>query len=212
VQLVYYQTESDGSNTQTPNFAMDTTDINSNVSPIEEQCTAQIFCDPPDQFVLGNPRLHSGSPLWLSHSLDWAPAILFDAVYAGAVLHNFGTKEIRDMITKSWKDTFYPGGIKTTTGADHKVTTDKQAATMCTKRMLNQGQESQEHYEVHYIPDVFDMLLALPYVLVPPAALQAAKEKTDLAEQRCIRDKVDAWNTKITCPIMSLPSPLLSLY
>ena len=88
---------------------MDTTDIDPTASPTEERCTAQIFWDLPDQLALGDSRLHSGSPLRLSHSPDWPPAILFDAVYAGVVLHNFGTQELNDMmVTKKWKNTFYP--------------------------------------------------------------------------------------------------------
>ena len=181
---------------------MDTTDLDPSASPAEERCTAQTFELPPDKYALGDPRLQSGSPLRLSHTSDWPPAILFDGVYAGAVLHNFGTKELKDTVTKRWRDTFYPGGIITATDAAHEVIIGEQ--TTATTRTPDQAQERQEHDEAHPGPDVFDMLLTLPYVLVPPATLRAAKEKAETAEQRHVRDEVDVGTGKslVPCPLL----------
>ena len=47
-------------------------------------------------------------------------------------------------------------------------------------------------------PDIFDMILALPYVLVSLAILIAAKDNTEVVEQRRARDKVDAWCSQVT--------------
>ena len=41
---------------------------------------------------------------------QWPPDALFDAVYASAVLENFGQKEDKEDITAVWKARFYPGG------------------------------------------------------------------------------------------------------
>ncbi len=41
---------------------------------------------------------------------EWPPPILLDAVYAGAVLHNFGTQTLKDEIAAAWKDTLDSGG------------------------------------------------------------------------------------------------------
>jgi len=169
---------------------MDTTDIGPIAPPQEERCTAHTFQLHPDPYVLGDKTLHSGSPLRMSHSPDWPPAILFDAVYASAVLHNFGTQELRDAVTKVWEDSFDPDEIITGVDTDHKVNTDE--------RTLNQTQERQEHYEAFNGPDTFDMLLALPYVLVPPAMARAAKEKAEAEEQRRVWDKVDTWCRQVT--------------
>lgn len=46
-------------------------------------------------------------------------------------------------------------------------------------------------------PDISDMLMVLPYILVPPNELQAmfraAREKAEAAEQSRVHEKVDAW-------------------
>jgi len=165
---------------------MDTTDIDPIAPPQEERCTAQTFQLHPDPDALSS-TLRSGAPLRMSHTPDWPPAILFDAVYASAVLYNFGTQEVKDALTKVWKDSFYPGGIMTGADADHKVIIDEQALD-----------NAQEHYEADHGPDTFDMLLALPYVLVSPATLRAAKDNAEAAEQRRVRDKVNAWRSQVT--------------
>ena len=100
----------------------------------------------------------------MSHTPDWPLAILFDAVYATAVLHDFGTQELQDAVTNVWKKSFDPGGI--ITGADAVIT------------------EAQEHYEAAHGPNNLGMLLALPYVLVSLATLRAAKVNAEAAEQR----------------------------
>ena len=171
---------------------MDTTDIDPIAPPQEERCTAHTFQLHPDPYVLGASTLHSGAPLSMSHTPDWPSATLFDAVYASAVLHNFGTQELKDAVSKVWKDSFDSGGIMTGVGADHKVITDASEWT------LNQSQGRQEHYEAHNGPDTFDMLLALPYVLVSPAMFRAAKENAEAKEQRHVWDKVDAWCRQVT--------------
>ena len=171
---------------------MDTTDIDPIAPPEEERCTAHTFQLHPDLCVLGEITLHSGAPLSMSHTPDWPPAILFDAVYASAVLHNFGTQELKDAVSKVWKDSFGSGEVMTGVGADHKVITG------ASERTLNQTQTCQERHEAHNGPDTFDMLLALPYVLVSPVMLRAAKENADAKEQRHVWDKVDAWCRQVT--------------
>jgi len=86
-------------------------------------------------YLPASPRLRRGSAqLYLrvlrseiSHP-DWLSAILFDAVYTSAVLHNFGTQEVKDAVTKAkvWKDSFDPGGIITGV-EDHKVSDERSA-------------------------------------------------------------------------------------
>jgi hypothetical protein len=56
----------------------------------------------------------------MSHTPDWPPATLFDAVYASAVLHNFGTQKLKDAVSKVWKDSFDSGGIMTGVGAQER--------------------------------------------------------------------------------------------
>jgi len=77
---------------------MDTTNIDSTTPPQEERCTAHTFQVRPDPDALGRRTINSGAPLRMSHTANWPPAILFDAVYASAVLHNFGTLELKNEI------------------------------------------------------------------------------------------------------------------
>ena len=98
------------------------------------------------------------------------------------LLHIFGTQKLKDAVAKVWKDSFNPGGIMTGADANHKHD----------EVTVNQAQERQERYAAHNCPDIFDMLLALPYVLVSPETLRAAKDNAETAERSPVRDKIDA--------------------
>jgi hypothetical protein len=163
--------ESDGADEQTPNFAMNTADIDPTAPPAKRKCTAHRFRlnDPVSFGGLGAPP--SGSPLRLSDTPECPPPILFDAVYAGAVLHHFGTQILKDEVVATWKETFYPSGVMTTAHADYKVITDERAATM--ERTQNQTHDRKARYEARGSPDTFDMLMTLPYIMVPRNELQA---------------------------------------
>jgi hypothetical protein len=49
-------------------------------------------------------------------------------------------------------------------------------------------------------PDMFDMLMVLPYVMVPhnklQSALREAKEKAQVVEQKWVQKKVNQWITR----------------
>ena len=189
--------ESDGADEQTPNFAMNTSDIDPTAPPAKRRCTAHRFrlSDPVSLGGLGAPP--SGSPLRLSDTPECPPPILFDAVYAGAVLHHFGTQTLKDEVVATWKETFYPGGVMTTAHADHK--TDERAATA--ERIQKQTQDRKARYEARGRPDTFDMLMTLPYIMVPRNKLQAtlreATAKAEATEQRRVHEKVDTWMKQI---------------
>ncbi|KAJ2911499.1 hypothetical protein MD484_g8915, partial [Candolleomyces efflorescens] len=176
---------------QTPNFALNTSDVDPIASPEAPRCTAQLF-NPALPYSLGTPTLPSGSPLRVSDYSKWPPAILFDAVYAGAVLHHFGTQALKDEIAATWNDAFYPGSVMTAADADYKVRTDERASAA--KKLRAQERERQQGGGA---PDTLDMLMALPYILVPPSELQAvkreAKEKTEANERRRVQEKVTTW-------------------
>ncbi|KAH8995408.1 hypothetical protein EDB92DRAFT_1846773, partial [Lactarius akahatsu] len=74
----------------TPNFAMSTTDIDPTAPPAQKQCISHIFKPGPPGMV------PSGSTFQISDIHRFPPAIIFDAVYAGAVLHHFGTQTLKD--------------------------------------------------------------------------------------------------------------------
>jgi hypothetical protein len=120
---------------------MNTADIDPTALPNEMRCTAHLF-DPDESFWL--PLAHSGSPLRISHTPHWPPDILFDAVYAGAVLHHFSTDALKAVLTSSWKNIFYPDGVMTTAEADKQVIEDERAATE--KRTNIQAEEREERH------------------------------------------------------------------
>jgi hypothetical protein len=178
---------------------MNTADIDPTAPPAEGRCTTHLF-KLGNPFLLGRETLSSGSPLRISDTPEWPPPILFDAVYAGAVLHHFGTQLLKDEVVATWKDTFYPGGVMTMAHADCKVITDERAATA--ERTQNQAQDRKARYEARGGPDTFDMLMTLPYIMVPRNKLQAmlreAKAKAEATDQRHVQEKVDAWMKQIT--------------
>ncbi|KAH9027275.1 hypothetical protein EDB84DRAFT_312221 [Lactarius hengduanensis] len=98
-----------------------------------------------------------------------SPDILFDAVYASFILHQFGTKIVKDRIIQEWTDSLYP-------------VTDGHAAT-------SEGYRQHERRVNHRRPDTMDILMALPYILVPPdmlrAEIRAAKEEAGSRAEMC---------------------------
>src|SRR5882672_6804612 len=83
---------------------MDTTDVDSNADGAQERFTNHLFNR--DLEPIARP---SGSAVRVPSDMSvWPPAALFDAVYAGAVVHHFGIKE-PDFL-KNWEGAFYSGG------------------------------------------------------------------------------------------------------
>jgi hypothetical protein len=164
---------------------MTTTDIDPTAPSEERRYTAHIF-KPGVPHYLGDPRVSSGSPLRVPDTTDrWPPDILFDIVYAGAILHHFSTRALKDELSESWKDTFYPPWVMTASHADRKAIIDKRAAA----------------HEARRSPDVFDMLMILPYVKVPRSQLEAvhseARKKKEEMEHERVKEKVDAWAKQV---------------
>ncbi|KDR77129.1 hypothetical protein GALMADRAFT_1327451 [Galerina marginata CBS 339.88] len=168
----------------TPNFAMDTTDVDPTAPAGEKRYTAHLFEPSKPFFSGGTSEPPSGVSLRISHTPDWPPAILFEAVYASTVLHHFGAQLLKDEVAATWKYIFYLDGVMSQAQAEHKEVVGRQA-----------------RYDAYAGPDNFDILLALPYILMPPDELQAmmreAKEKAAGAEQRDVQEKVNNWNKQI---------------
>jgi len=188
---------------QTPNFAMNTSDIDVIAPPAEKRCTAHLF-RPNKRSCLGDKTLALNSPLRISDNpMLWPPAILFDAVYAGAVLYHFGTQTLKDDVLGTWKNIFYPGGVMTVAHADYKAILDKRAAPAAKAQEDSRDRKARrEARSGPSGPDTFDMLMTLPYIMVPPNELQAmlreAEEKAEAMERRRVHEKVDTWMKQIT--------------
>ena len=181
----------DGSGKQTPNFAMDTTDIDPTAQAGTERCSAHLFSHNP--LFLGDPRLQSGTPLRIADN-EWPPDILFDAVYAKTVMHHFATQKLYDVL-EDWKDMFYPGGVKTSAQADLDVINADKTARDEAKR--TRALEREERRQRRGAVDISELHMVVPYMLFPPdqvmASFRKAKEKAAAAEQQRVRENVDAW-------------------
>ncbi|KAF9477986.1 hypothetical protein BDN70DRAFT_933760 [Pholiota conissans] len=96
---------------QTPNFAMNSADVDASAAPNEKRWTYHFFKESPDDM---NPtNLPPGSELHMNRDCDPSlnpPAILLDAVYAALILRHFGAEELEDRSLAFAKDVFYPEG------------------------------------------------------------------------------------------------------
>ena len=99
---------------QTPNFAMDTTDVDPNADRAQETFTTHVFDEPLERSF----RISGSTVRVPSDMSTWPSSAFFDAIYGSAVLHHFGFA-VAD-ITEKWADVFYPGGL-TKEGLEEKV-------------------------------------------------------------------------------------------
>lgn len=162
----------------TPNFAMDTTDVDPTAPPAQKQCISHLFEPAPPGTIT------SGSTFQISDIHRFPPAIIFDAVYAGAVLHHFGTQTLKDMVTANWEDTY------------SRAMTATDPVESLRSRMQAQALD-EAHDESHCEPDILDMLAFVPYCMVPPDELRAAmselRERAEAEERRRVEEKVEEW-------------------
>lgn len=140
----------------------------------------------------------SGTPIRLSDTPDWPPALLFDITYAYAVVHHFGTQSLTDIISSTWDNVFYPDGIMNKAAAEYKFMMDQRASEHAKSDMRN-GQCDDRAYHRH--PDTMDMLLFLPYILLPPNDIRSyfrhAEERAEEAERVRVQEKVQTWQKHI---------------
>ncbi|KAH8995406.1 hypothetical protein EDB92DRAFT_2052945 [Lactarius akahatsu] len=162
----------------TPNFAMSTTDIDPTAPPAQKQCISHLFEPAPPGTIT------SGSTFQISDIHRFPPAIIFDAVYAGAVLHHFGTQTLKDMVIANWEDTY--SRAMTATDPIESLRSRMQAQTL-----------DEVHDESHCEPDILDMFAFVPYCMVPPDELRAAmselREGAEAEECRRVEEKVEEW-------------------
>jgi hypothetical protein len=189
---------------QTPNFALQSDDIDETTEPDTRMYTAHIILhnenEPLPFTIVPNTRFNIPDPV----SPQFPPDILFDAVYAGMILFHFGTETMRDSVTAKWKHLFYPDSNGPTTRANTDHTTGLDECATLAARGKQQAQERDAHHGhrsgAHHNTFDFD-LLAIPYLLVPPEELQAmvkdAEEKAETEEQKRVRDNVEEWARQI---------------
>jgi hypothetical protein len=183
---------------------MKSDDVDPSAPPNEKRCTSHLFkrIDNSALCAMINPN----SPIELLNAVKDPPAIIFDAVYAGAVLHHFGTQILKDTVCTGWKDHYYPDGITSAADADKKKIKDIRAAKESKKEddatARTHRRENRRINASSSGPDVFDTLLFLPYAYLPKDDVQAmfrrAQEKAEVAERERLQDVVGQWARDVT--------------
>ena len=175
---------------------MSTADVDPSLPAGEERFTAHLFKPQIENLVLGTASPPFGIPLRVTGRDEWPPAILFDAVYATAVLKHFGTQEFREKVFLTWKSTFHPDVGVGQAHKDLKKVKDEQDHKA--DEADNQKRERKARFEARNAQsDAFDMLMAVPYILVQPDQLQStlrdARERAESKERRRVQEKVEDW-------------------
>ncbi|KAF9477988.1 hypothetical protein BDN70DRAFT_896072 [Pholiota conissans] len=173
---------------QTPNFAMDSADIDPTVAPNEKRWTYHLFKERPD--VCNPANYPSGSEVRMNRDCDPSqnpPAILLDAAYAGLILSQFGTRELKDCLAVFSDNVFYPKGH-----LSRVEQRTKERGRMLRKRAALRENASDG-------PDIWDMLLGATYLFrggIPPphdVEMDENRIRFEEEEKRRAQDKVDVW-------------------
>lgn len=117
----------------------------------------------------------------------WPPTVLFDAVYASAVIHHF-CKLPKDFF-KSWENIFYPDGMI------------EVAKTGTIQQIAEREERRRRRDNEHETLDAFDMLRILPYIVAGPEQyLKVMKERQEAAAARDREEldaKVNSWRQSV---------------
>ena len=179
---------------------MNTDDIDPAAPPDEKRCTSQIFG--PVQNTTLRACFSPGSQLQLLDARKDPPAIIFDAVYASAVLRHFGTQPFKDMLLTAWKDIFHPHGVMRAAEADQRAIIDAPAIK-ASKREADavartyRREDRRRMDTSHSGPDMFDALMILPNAHLSKddreAVFRRAREKAEAAEKERLQYIVGPW-------------------
>lgn len=178
---------------QTPNFAMDTDDIEPGAAG--QRFTSHVF-DPEYREILKPTRVPDDM-------FDWPPAVLFDAVYACAVMNNFGVLA-PDTLT-GWKGTFYPGGPTT---AAHAAEQHRHDAVVAARKKSDlQRDERTKRFARRTkqreggTADAMDIVMFLPHMLMQREEVERywkeRREATAAKEREELEAAVSSWRQDV---------------
>jgi hypothetical protein len=172
---------------------MVTTDVDSNADRAQERLTSHLF----DQ-SLGFERVAgpSGSAVRVPTDTSiWPPAVLFDAVYAGAVVHHFGFGLA--VILEKWGDVFYPVGPTKAAHADDKRRRDQE------QRYKRHNRRRSRHNAI----DPHDVVMMYRFQAMEPekvrAYLKGCEEMAAASERKGLEEKVGSWRESLAPPTAS---------
>ncbi len=161
------------------------------------QCVAHAFID--DQYSLGDSRVRSGTSVRICDDLtQWPPQILFDLVYASAVLVHFGTPQLREQFSlNGFKDQLYPQRVAPTR-AEYLASIEKRAQDeLQTKMNRDERVTKRENRDL----DAYDMITFLPYINLGAEKMltmfKETEDRADAAERAASTKKVEQWRAHI---------------
>jgi hypothetical protein len=181
---------------QTPNFAMDMTDVDSNADRAKERFTSHLL---DRSLERGLPPL---SAVRVPSDMSiWPPAALFDAVYASAVLHHFGFA-VTD-ISEKWGDVFYPGGP--TKVYDRRRRDQADADKENSSRQIAARQQRYERRDGRRgnrdAIDPCDLVMMYRCQAMEPekvrAYLKGSEEIVAARERKGLEEKVNSWRESL---------------
>jgi hypothetical protein len=188
---------------------MDTTDVVSDADGAHERSTSHFFAQ-SSHLVAGL----SGSAVRVpSDRSIWPPSILFDAVYASAVVRHFGSP-ITDAL-KKWGDVFYPGGPMKVAHTDAKRRGDQ--ADVDKENSSEQNAAQRQHHEKrngrlgkHNAIDYYDLSMICRFMAMEPedvsTYLTGCEENQEMqaaGERKALEEKVKAWKESLA-PVDSI--------
>ena len=196
---------------QTPNFAMDTSDIDANADGGEKRYTTQFF-DPDNSDI---PLLNAKIQVPADTS-SWPPASLFEAAFANAVVRHFHVENDYQpflKVLKKWDGMFYPGGSMTTKRAEKRR--HDHDADIAEESPEHKSRKKTETDVLRSVPgtggipddwcgaiDPFDYLRILPYIAMGAEKtkkyLEECEEIAAAAKCKANEDKINAWREGLT--------------
>ena len=199
----------DPSSLKTPNFAMDTSDaiIPENEAASEQQrYTAHAFHTDPNHVSAMLGSRSSGAPVRLPENENrWPPRVIFDVVYAAAVLKLFGTRLDDDRTAwASWASGHYPrlasraaaDFIESQKDKQEKTDDRRKHDTDRAQRLQKRNGGANEYWADRYDP------LTFYWSFIPQDQVDAYIEKTmeeaAMKAREQAKQKVASWQESMT--------------
>jgi len=175
---------------------MDTTDVDSNADGAQERFTNHLFNR--DLEPIARP---SGSAVRVPSDMSvWPPAALFDAVYAGAVVHHFGCTLTE--ILEKWGEMFYPGEPTKAAYRDEKRQLEQAEADK--ENSSGQTKARRRRFERRSTRDTInphDAVMMYRFSAMEPekakAYLNGCEDMAAAGERKGLEEKVSSWRQSL---------------
>jgi hypothetical protein len=178
---------------------MDTTDVDPNADRAQERLTSHLF-DQAFEPATGP----SGSVVRVPSDMSlWPPAVLFDAVYASAVMYHFGPALTE--ILEKWGDVFCPSVPTKTAHIDDERGLDQADAdkeNSSPKKAARQRRYNRRDRRI----DPHDAVMMCRFLAMEPenvrAYLKGCEEMVAAGDRKALEEKVNSWRESLA-PLMS---------